>query len=221
MQEIELMDFPLHAPDGSPNGKCGLPVWLFGGEVNRVLLHQVVVAYMANKRQGDAATRNRALVRGGGTKPWRQKGTGRARSGSNRSPVWKGGGTIFGPTPRSYRQKITKKMKRIALISAFSIRARERSVVVYEVPEFEKPKTRTMHEAFCTMGFDGARTLMLTHGRKSQVALSSRNLPWLTVKPYQEVNCCDVLMAKRIVIDREIFEAEMKVGETDGITQDH
>ncbi len=221
MQEIELMDFPLHAPDGSPNGNCGLPVWLFGGEVNPVLLHQVVVSYMANNRQGNASTRSRALVRGGGTKPWRQKGTGRARSGSTRSPIWKGGGTIFGPTNRNYRMKITKKMKRIALISAFSIRAREKGVVVYEVPEFEKPRTKTIYDALYTIGFGGKKTLMLTDGSKTQVLMSSRNIPWLTVKPFQQINCCDVLNANKILIDREIFEAEMKVGESDGISQDH
>jgi len=221
MQEIELMDFPFHASDGSIKGKCGLPVWLFGGEVKPVLLHQVVVAYLANQRQGNASTRNRTAVKGGGRKPWRQKGTGRARSGSTRSPLWKGGGVIFGPTDRDYSLKVTKKMKKIALISALSIRAKENSVAVLEIPQLENPKTSVVYDTLRNIGLDGTKTLLLTNGSKSNVFMSSRNIPWLTVKPFEQVSCYDVLRARKVLIDKEIFEEDLKTGESDGLSQDH
>lgn len=218
MQEIELMEFPLHAPDGSLKGSCGLPVWLFGGEVNQQLLHQVLVAYMAKQRQGNASTRNRARVRGGGRKPWRQKGTGRARAGSVRSPLWRGGGSIFGPRNRNYSIRVTKKMRRIALISAFSIRAGEEGIKVLEVPELERPRTRSVFEMIRNIGIAGTRTLLLTNGKKSNLYLSSKNLPWLTVKPFEQVNCLDVVKARRILIDSEVFKREYETDETDGIS---
>lgn len=215
------MDFPLHASDGSLKGKCGLPVWLFGGEVKPVLLHQVVVAYLANQRQGNASTLSRSFVRGGGTKPWRQKGTGRARSGTTRSPLWRGGGVIFGPTNRDYSLKVTKKMKKIALISALSIRARENSVAVLEIPELENPKTKIVHKTLYNIGLDGTKTLLLTSGSKSNLFMSSRNIPWLTVKPFEQVGCYDVLRARKVLIDKEIFEEDRKPGENDGQSQDN
>jgi large subunit ribosomal protein L4 len=221
MHNAEFIDFPLYGADGSHKGTCGLPVWLFGGEVNHSLLHQVTVAFMANERQGTAATKNKALVSGGGKKPWRQKGTGRARAGSTRSPIWRHGGIIFGPTPRSYRQKVTKKMKRGALISAFSARAKEDRIAVFEIPEFEKPRTRVVHGAIRKMGADEESVLLLTSGAREGLLSSSRNIPWLRVKPFGQVNCLDVMKAKRILIDKDVIDKDLKTGATDGLSQDH
>jgi large subunit ribosomal protein L4 len=220
MHNAELIDFPLYGADGTRKGTCGLPVWLFGGEVNKPLLHQVTVAFTANKRQGTAATKTRAMVSGGGKKPWRQKGTGRARAGSIRSPIWRHGGIIFGPHPRGYRQKITKKMKRMALISAFSARAKEEGVAVYEIPEFEKPKTSIVYGALRKIGFEDEITLLLTSGGKESLLISSRNIPWLLVKPFRQVNCLDVMRAKRILIDREVVDRDLRTGASDGLPQD-
>lgn len=221
MQNTEFIDFPLYGADGTRKGTCGLPVWLFGGDVNEPLLHQVSVSLMANERQGTAATKTRALVSGGGKKPWRQKGTGRARAGSTRSPIWRHGGTVFGPRPRDYRQKITKKMRRVALISAFSARAKEEGIAVYELPEFETPKTRVVHGALCRIGVGEESTLLLTSGAKQGVFISSRNIPWLSVKPFGQVNCLDVMRAKRILIDKEVVEKDLRMGANDGLPRDN
>lgn len=221
MQEIGSIDFPLYGADGNLKGTCGLPVWLFGGEVKEDLLHQVIVSYMANRRQATASTKNRSEVRGGGRKPWRQKGTGRARAGTIRSPIWKGGGTIFGPRDRNFKKNITKKMRRLALISAFSARAGEGNVAVFELPDFdEKPKTKVMFDALGAMEFEEQNTLLLTSGRKVNVLKSCRNIPWVTVKTFREVNCLDVMKSRKVLIDADIAESDLKSGEEDGLPKD-
>ncbi len=221
MQEIGSIDFPLYGADGNQKGTFGLPGWLFGGDVKTDLLHQVIVSYQANSRQATASTKNRREVRGGGRKPWRQKGTGRARAGTIRSPLWKGGGVIFGPRDRNFKKRITKKMRRLALISAFSARAGEGNVAVLELPEFtEQPKTRVMFDVFTTMDLEQQNTLLLTNGKKENVVKSCRNIPWVTVKTFRQANCLDVMKSTKVIIDREAAEDDLKSGEENGLPQD-
>src|SRR5687768_18292826 len=127
--------------DGSPRQRVTLPAALFDGTINVPVMHQAVKAYLANQRQGTASTKIRKYVTGGNQKPWRQKGTGRARQGSTRAPQWVGGGTVFGPTPRSYRQELPKQVRALGRKSAFNARARENAIIVIDGFDFEAPKT--------------------------------------------------------------------------------
>src|SRR5687768_2747949 len=129
---------------GAKRDSIALPAELFDGTINMPVMHQAVKAYMANQRQGNAATKTRGFVIGGNQKPWKQKGTGRARQGSTRAPQWVGGGTVFGPTPRSYAQYVPRKVRALARKSAFNARARENAVIVIDPLEFSAPKTGEM-----------------------------------------------------------------------------
>jgi large subunit ribosomal protein L4 len=178
-----------------------LPVDPFDGLVHEAVLHQAIKVYLANQRQGTAMTKTRSFVTGGNTKPWRQKGTGRARQGSIRSPVWPGGGTAFGPLPRDYRMAIPKKMRHLALRSAFSARALEQAVHVVEPLLFEEPKTRRMAALIDRMDLAGKKVLILTHGDNRNVILSARNIPDVAVRRYRDANPYEVLRADTVVIE--------------------
>jgi large subunit ribosomal protein L4 len=178
-----------------------LPADPFDGRVHEAALHHAVRAYMANQRQGTAQTKTRGLVTGGNQKPWRQKGTGRARQGSIRSPLWPGGGTAFGPHPRDYRMGIPKKVRHLALRSAFSARAIERAVCVVEPLTFEQPKTKRMTALLDRMELGGKRVLILTHGDNRNAILSARNIPDVAVQRYQDANPYEVLRADVVVIE--------------------
>lgn len=178
-----------------------LPADPFDGRVHEAALHHAVRAYMANQRQGTAQTKTRGLVTGGNQKPWRQKGTGRARQGSIRSPLWPGGGTAFGPHPRDYRMGIPKKVRHLALRSAFSARALERAVCVVEPLTFEQPKTKRITALLDRMELGGKRVLILTHGDNRNAILSARNIPDVAVQRYQDANPYEVLRADVVVIE--------------------
>ena len=178
-----------------------LPADPFDGRVHEAALHHAVRAYMANQRQGTAQTKTRGLVTGGNQKPWRQKGTGRARQGSIRSPLWPGGGTAFGPHPRDYRMGIPKKVRHLALRSAFSARALERAVCVVEPLTFEQPKTKRIMALLDRMELGGKRVLILTHGDNRNAILSARNIPDVAVQRYQDANPYAVLRADVVVIE--------------------
>ena len=178
-----------------------LPADPFDGRVHEAALHHAVRAYMANQRQGTAQTKTRGFVTGGNQKPWRQKGTGRARQGSIRSPLWPGGGTAFGPHPRDYRMGIPKKVRHLALRSAFSARALERAVCVVEPLTFEQPKTKRITALLDRMELGGKRVLILTHGDNRNAILSARNIPDVAVQRYQDANPYEILRADVVVIE--------------------
>ena len=178
-----------------------LPADPFDGRVHEAALHHAVRAYMANQRQGTAQTKTRGFVTGGNQKPWRQKGTGRARQGSIRSPLWPGGGTAFGPHPRDYRMGIPKKVRHLALRSAFSARALERAVCVVEPLTFEQPKTKQIMALLDRMELGGKRVLILTHGDNRNAILSARNIPDVAVRRYQDANPYEILRADVVVIE--------------------
>jgi large subunit ribosomal protein L4 len=184
-----------------------LPAEPFDGVVNEPVLHQAVKTFLANQRQGTAMTKTRGLVTGGNQKPWKQKGTGRARQGSIRSPLWPGGGTIFGPQPRDYRMGLPKKMRYLARRSAFSARALEQAVFVVEPLVFDAPKTRRMVALLDAMDLAGRKVLILTHGDNRNVQLSARNIPDVVVRRYQDANPYEVLRASAVVIEEPALGA--------------
>jgi large subunit ribosomal protein L4 len=186
---------------GAAGGTVELDAAIFGIEPNVPVLHQVVTAQLAAARAGTQSTKTRAEVRGGGKKPWRQKGTGRSRQGSSRSPHWAGGGVALGPKPRSYRQKTPKKMVQLALRSALSDRATEGRVAVVEAWDFAEPKTRRAREALGELGWEGK--VLVVVGADEEAAIKSfRNLPDVQLLLANELNAYDVLCNDWVVFTR-------------------
>ncbi|MBS1837598.1 MAG: 50S ribosomal protein L4, partial [Actinobacteria bacterium] len=193
MPQITLQD-----PSGTATGTVELDDAMFGIEPNVAVMHQVVTAQLAARRSGTQSTRTRAEVAGGGAKPWKQKGTGRARAGSSRSPIWRGGGVALGPKPRRYDQRTPKKMKRLALRSALSDRAAEDKVVVVSDWGFETPSTKSAVTSLAALGVEGRALVVLT---PDDVAAwkSFRNLPSVHVITAGELNTYDVLVSDYVV----------------------
>ena len=198
--------------DGSERGTAALPDDLFAQQVNEHLLWLAVKRHLGNQRQGTSKVKTRGEVSGGGRKPWRQKGTGRARAGSNTSPLWPGGGRAFGPRPRDYRTEMPKSQRRKALVAALSQKAGESAVTVLDGISFEAPKTRQMAEALERLGLADKRTLLVLDRAYPNVVKSCRNLPNLRttlahqVNPYDLLDC-DVLLITKAGLDRmkEVF----------------
>ena len=198
--------------DGKPRPKAvKLPTDLFDGTVNEPAMHQAVKVYLANQRQGTTLTKTRSFVSGGNQKPWRQKGTGRARQGSIRSPLWPGGGTTFGPTRREYRLEMPKKLRQLARKSALNARARENALTVVAPLAFDEPKTKRMAELLGGMGLTGSKVLVLTSELKPNVLLSARNIPEVDVMRYSDVSTYDILHADAVVIE-EAALGELETG---------
>jgi large subunit ribosomal protein L4 len=179
---------------------------IFGAKVNVPLMHQIVLAQLAAARAGTHSTKTRGEVRGGGAKPWRQKGTGRARHGSSREPQWKGGGIVFGPKPRDHSQSVPKKMKAAALRSALSVRAQDGKVFVVDGFSSETPKTKEAIAALKAWGIDGKVLLVLTPEDRL-TAYAFRNLPQVHVIAEHQLNVYDVINADNIVFVRAAVEA--------------
>jgi large subunit ribosomal protein L4 len=156
---------------------------------------------MANQRQGNASTKIRKYVMGGNQKPWKQKGTGRARQGSTRAPHWVGGGTVFGPTPRSYAEYVPKQVRALARKSALNARARENAIMVIDQFNFDVPKTSRMQALVTRLDLDGRKVLILTDGSKPNVHLSGRNLPTVHVLPYGDVSTYHILWSDVVLIE--------------------
>ena len=197
---------PYYKADGKKGRARPLPGPLFNGVVNEGVVHQAVKVYLANQRQGTSAAKTRSDVAGGGRKPWRQKGTGRARAGTIRSPIWVGGGVAFPPIPHSWRQRLPKKVKTLARHSALNDRAENDRVVIADLPEMQSPKTRDLIAFMRAIDLPG-KVLLLTDGVKKNLHLSSRNLPVVSVMPFGEESVYDVLWAHTIVIERSALEA--------------
>jgi large subunit ribosomal protein L4 len=176
---------------------------IFDTEVKEDLVQRVVVWQLAKRRGGNACTKTRSDVRGGGKKPWRQKGTGRARAGTSRSPIWTGGGTTFGPLPRSYAFSLPKKVRRAALRSVLTAKLRENRLTVLENIQLEAPKTKLFAEALKTLGWDATKTLFIIPGKDETLLRSSRNLFKVLVMPPEGLNVYDLLRFERLVLFRE------------------
>jgi large subunit ribosomal protein L4 len=191
---------------GEAGESLELPTDPFDGVVHEVALHQAVKAFLANQRQGTASTKTRGQVAGGGRKIWRQKGTGRARQGSIRAPHWKGGGVVFGPTPRDYHQDVPKKVRTLARRSAFNTRAQNEQVSVIERFDVDAPKTRRITELLDKIGLASRKVLILTAGVNENVLLSARNLPNVRVLPYRDASAYDVMTANELLIEADAFQ---------------
>src|ERR1043165_3202519 len=161
MADTHSVKASAYTAQGTSRDAVALPETLFDGTVNVPVMHQVVKAYLANQRQGTASTKIRKYVTGGNQKPWRQKGTGRARQGSTRAPHWVGGGTVFGPTPRSYRQELPKQVRALARKSALNARARENAILVIDQFNYEAPKTSRMKAFVERLGVADQKVLIL------------------------------------------------------------
>jgi len=191
----------VHTMTGVSDRTVDLPAEWFGVEVNRHALYQATRAQRTNDRAGTASTQTRAEVRGGGAKPWRQKGTGRARAGSIRSPLWTGGGVIFGPRPKTWRERLPRRVRQIAFASALSDRAAEGRVRVVTLEAFEEPKTARLAKAVAGWDVEGGKLLILTTGHDENLVLSGRNLPRVTVKKFNDASALDVLLHDVVAVE--------------------
>ncbi|MBO8178391.1 MAG: 50S ribosomal protein L4 [Bacillus sp. (in: Bacteria)] len=195
----------LYNQSGSQVGEIELKDSVFGIEPNKHVLFEAVVMQRASLRQGTHKVKNRAEVSGGGRKPWRQKGTGRARHGSIRSPQWRGGGTVFGPVPRSYSYKLPKKVRRLAIKSALSTKVLEENILVLEALSFDAPKTKEFANMLKNLSVN-TKALVVMDGLDENVALSARNIPGVTVVEASGINVLDVLGHDKLIMTKAAVE---------------
>ena len=174
---------------------------IFAAEVNEYALHQVVVALLANKRQGTQSTKTRSEVRGGGIKPWRQKGTGRARQGSIRAPQWIKGGIVFAPKPRDYRVSVPKSMRKVAMKSALTSKVQENQMIILESLNFEAPKTKNIIEMLKAL--EANKALIITAESNEVVYKSARNIQGISIIPANNINVYDLLKYEKLIITKE------------------
>ena len=201
MAETKRAAATVYDRDGKESGQVDLPEAVFNVPVNEAVLHQAVRRQLANDRQGTHDTKTRGEVSGGGKKPWKQKGTGHARQGSTRAPQWRHGGTVFGPHPHSYEQKMPRKQRRLALRAALSVKSQEDEVRVVEEIALEAPKTRVIAGLFDQLGA-GARTLFVIPEHDLMLEKSTRNLAGVKTILAQNLNPTDVLTADTIIFTR-------------------
>ena len=187
-------------------GSMNLADDLFAIEYNEPLIHEVIVAYNANQRQGTKSTLTRSEVRGHAKKPWRQKGTGRARQGSTKGPQWTGGGIVFAPKPRDFSKKVNKQKKRLALLSALSQKIRQNEVVVLDKFAFDKEKTKDAQSFVDAFGFKG-NTLVVSDKNSKETILSVANIPTLDVEEIARLNTYDVMASKNLVITQSAIKS--------------
>ncbi|MBU5343757.1 MAG: 50S ribosomal protein L4 [Caldibacillus thermoamylovorans] len=187
---------------GSQVGEIELNDSVFGIEPNKHVMSEVIISLRASQRQGTAKVKNRSEVRGGGRKPWRQKGTGRARQGSIRAPQWRGGGTVFGPVPRSYAYKLPKKVRRLALKSALSTKVQENNIVILDQLTFEAPKTKDFVTVLKNLSVD-TKALIVTSDTNENAVLSARNIPGVKVVSSNAVNVLDIIGHEKLIMTEE------------------
>lgn len=198
MPDVEIKD-----KNNNIVGKINLKDEVFGLQTKPAVLHEGVANFLANQRQGTHATKTRGLIRGGGRKPWKQKHTGRARAGSNRSPLWRGGGTTFGPQPRDYSYDPPKKVKRLAVRTALSLKMAEGAITVIDGFSMDQPKTKDMIATLKNLGLEGERVLIITPQRDAVVTLSARNIPGVKVVRISDLNPYDVMISGRLLMMKE------------------
>jgi large subunit ribosomal protein L4 len=198
-----MIEAPHYSASGARHKSAfALPAELFDGTVHEPVLHQAIKTHLANQRQGTAQTKTRSFVSGGNQKPWRQKGTGRARQGSIRSPLWRGGGIVFGPEPRDYRTHLPRKVRQLARRSALNARAREGALLVVDAMSFETPKTQQLATLLEKLGLEGKKVLVLSNGLNRNLYLSGRNLPSAEVMTFADASAYDVLWSDAIVVEQ-------------------
>lgn len=187
---------------GEQTGEMELNESVFGVQVNEAVVHQAVLMQLASQRLGTHATKTRGLVRGGGRKPWKQKGTGRARSGSTRSPIWVGGGTVFGPTPRSYAFKMPRKQRRLAIRCALSSKVESGELIVLESMELAQPKTKSVIEMLDKFNVE-KKALIITADENETVERSARNIPGVKAISSEGLNVFDLLHHTKLFVTKD------------------
>ncbi|HNS52436.1 MAG TPA: 50S ribosomal protein L4 [Anaerolineae bacterium] len=211
------MQVPVYNKQGEQVGEAQLRDDIFAVPVSEPLMHQALLRQLANARLGTAKTKTRGEVSGGGRKPWRQKGTGRARQGSIRAPHWRGGGIVFGPLPRSYRQQMPRKMRRQALRSALTVKAAESQVVLLESLDMGEPKTKDMVALLKALGIHSS-ALILLPGHSEVILQSVRNLPQVRTLVAQYLNVRDLLKFDALVMPLDSLSViEGMLGQTEGV----
>ncbi|MGH7558329.1 MAG: 50S ribosomal protein L4 [Gemmatimonadota bacterium] len=201
-----MTEATVYTMTGISERQVALPKAWFGAEINRNALYQATRAQRTNDRAGTASTLGRAEVQGGGAKPWRQKGTGRARAGSIRSPLWTGGGVIHGPRPKRWRERVPQRVRQIAFASALTDRAANGMIRVVSLEVFEAPKTTRLAKAVGGWDTEGGKVLVLTSGYDENFALSGRNLPRVTVKQFRDASALDVLLHEIVAVEEGAWE---------------
>ena len=207
MPEINIKD-----KNNASVGKIDVPESIFGVTAKQGVLHSAVVNFLANQRQGTAATKTKGMVSGGGKKPWKQKSTGRARSGSSRSPLWRGGGTVFGPQPRDYSYSLPKKAKKAALNAAISGKLADGEIIVIDGFGLVKPSTKDMVLLLKNLGLTGKSTLIVVPEKNEAVLLSARNIPGVKVTRVTDLNPYEVAANSWILFDRQAVEMLTEAG---------
>ena len=202
----KTLTVPAMGPGGESKGELSISTDKIDGERRYRLIKEAVVNFSANQRQGTHKTKTRAQVKGAGKKPWRQKGTGHARSGSRKSPIWRGGGTVFGPQPRDYSYSINKKQRRLALLSAVYMKLEAGDALVLDGFSTSEPRTRHLAKALGALGLEGQRVLIGSEDLDRNLYLSARNLPKVEVLPIQDFNTYSVLSADTVVLTRGAFD---------------
>ncbi|MBI4686119.1 MAG: 50S ribosomal protein L4 [Nitrospirae bacterium] len=201
MPELEIKD-----KNNNTAGRINLPDEVFGIEVKNGILHEAVTNFLANQRQGTHATKTKGLVSGGGRKPWKQKHTGRARAGGSRSPLWRSGGTVFGPQPRDYSYGMPKQAKRLSLKMALSAKLADGEIVFIDAISMEKPKTKEIVSLIKRLGLDGQSLLIIIPEHSKTVKLSAMNIPEVSVMRAADLNAYNVISHDRILITKEAVE---------------
>lgn len=200
-----MIDLSVHNIKGENIGEVSLRDNIFNTKVNKYLVHQAVKRYLANRRRGTASTKNRSEVRGGGAKPWKQKGTGRARAGTNSSPIWVGGGIVFGPAPRDYSFSLPKKMKVAALKSALLDKLENKEIIIIDKLSLEENKTSKMVEILKNLqAFK--KPLIITEKEDNIIALSVRNIKGAQVLPVSKINTYDLISHEKIIITKKALK---------------
>lgn len=205
------MKLDIYNIDGKASGKkIDLPKDIFGIEPNDHVIYLSVKSYLANQRQGTHKAKERGEVRGGGKKPWKQKGRGGARAGTTRSPLWSGGGRIFGPRPRDYRQDLPKKVKRLARKSAFSYKVKDEQLVIVDDFSFDSPKTKNFVEMLKSLNISGKRVLLLTNGTNEVIYKSGRNIPKVKIMEAENASAYDILNNQVLIVQKSAVDVISK-----------
>ncbi len=201
-----MLNVPVFDSDGNPLENASLPEERFGGKVRTALLRDVIIMHEANHRRGTASTKTRGEVAGGGKKPWMQKHTGRARAGTNRSPIWKGGGVVFGPRPRDYSYSMHRKAKKVALQSALLSKLKDNEVVLIDKLEFDSPSTKKLASLLKSLGILES-CLIVIPALNDTIWKSSRNIYNLKVRVVSDLNAYDVIKYKKLLIVKESLDS--------------
>ena len=206
-----MLTLDVYDINGSKIEKIDLEPKVFEQEINQEVLYQYIKAYLANQRQGTVSKKSRTEVRGGGAKPWRQKGTGRARAGTIRSPIWVGGGRTFPPKPKDFNISLPKKIKRKALRSAFSDKVKNNKIKIVDKISLDRPKTKTIVELLKKLGIEKTKSLLLFEGKEENLIKSSRNIPNLNLKRAQLVNGYDILNCEYLIMTKPAVQTLREV----------